>query len=309
MEANKLAAAFKLQAKKILSEKKDNSRYRARSYERAAEVITNQGGKITATIINGLSLTDYMKGKAKEFMSEKKTKSSDDKKQRLLIELTDFMGLGQERAEQLIKEGLSGVNQLHTKKWMAKLPEETKMWLQLKPVREIPNADIKLIEDFVSSAQHDNFEVIFVGSYRRGKPTSRDIDVMIVSTDENIISRYLEYMNMLFHDKAYPYSKGNDKMSIIIDASRFLKKKGAIYKMDVFRVSPENRAAMLLYSTGSKDHNVFMRSTAKKQGMLLNQNGLYRKTNGENIKIDGLDSEESFFQALGLEYKEPSQRI
>ncbi len=307
MDANKLASMFKLQAKKILAEKKDNSRYRAASYARAAEVITNQGGRITATVIDDLALTDYMKNKAKYFLSNKPTQ--EDKSQRLLIELTDFMGIGQERAERLIKEGLKTINQLHTKKWMAKLPDETKMWMQLKPIREIPNADIKQIDEFVSSAQHDNFEVIFVGSYRRGKATSRDIDVMIVSTDKNIISKYLEYMKMLFHDKAYPYSKGADKMSIIVDVSQFLKKKNAIYKMDVFRVHPEDRAAMLLYSTGSKDHNIFMRSTAKKQGMLLNQNGLFRKVNGENVKVDGLDSEEAFFQALGLEYKEPSQRI
>ena len=41
-----------------------------------------------------------------------------------------------EKAKKLISEGLTHINQLHSKKWLDKLSEETKLYLKLKPVKK-----------------------------------------------------------------------------------------------------------------------------------------------------------------------------
>jgi DNA polymerase (family 10) len=85
-------------------------------------------------------------------------------------------------------------------------------------------------------------------------------------------------------------------------------KKDSIYKLDIFRVLPKDHIPMLLYSTGSKEHNIILRQIAKKKGMLLNQKGLFKKTASGMTQIDGLNSERAYFTALGLKYKEPKER-
>jgi DNA polymerase/3'-5' exonuclease PolX len=214
------------------------------------------------------------------------------------------MGLGKEKAKQLVKEGLKKINQLHMKKWLDKLPKETQLYLQLKPNQSIPNKDIAELEPELKCGM----DVRLVGSYRRGKPTSRDIDIMLVSDDDDIIEKYIKKLSKKL--KIYPYSKGMDKLSMIMDVTELLgKSEQAIYKLDVFRVKPENVIPMMLYATGPKEHNIRMRTKAKKNKLLLNQKGLFEKLkNGEIKKINDLYTEEAYFDALGMKYEEPSKR-
>jgi DNA polymerase/3'-5' exonuclease PolX len=192
---------------------------------------------------------------------------------------------------------------------LSKLPEETQVFLKYKPDRTIPHDDIKRIEPFLLKLQSKNIKLQIVGSYRREKANSKDIDIMLVSNDENAIENFLLSLKKISKNKAYPYSKGKDKMSIIINADAFIDSNKK-YKLDIFRVKPENKIPMLLYSTGSKEHNILMRSVAKKKKMRLNQKGLFRiKPDGVLEKINGLKTEKAYFDALGLEYLEPKKRV
>jgi DNA polymerase/3'-5' exonuclease PolX len=223
---------------------------------------------------------------------------------KLLMNLTGFMGIGPERAQSLIDDGITTVIQLYMKKWLAKLPEETQLYLKLKPSQTIPHADIKALEKHLKCS----YDITLVGSYRRKKATSRDIDIMISSTDENIIEKYLSTLKKKL--TVYPYSQGNVKMSLILDCTELLgKSEQCIYKLDVFRVEPENKIPMLLYATGSKEFNITMRSIAKKKGFLLNQKGIFRKkSNGETEKVRGLKTERDYFDTLSMTYLEPDKR-
>jgi hypothetical protein len=257
------------------------------------------------------------------------TKANNSK---LIRELTEFMGLGPEKASVLVSAGLKSVNQLHSKKYNAMLPEETKLFLSLKPEQKIPHEHIDALNPYIEKLSKPGMKITIVGSYRRGKPFSSDIDCMIVSEDENIVDKFIKSITKELNGKAYPYSKGTDKLSIIIDMSDLLTKPDTnsksdtdlksdkqnksnkqnttntptkyIYKLDAFRTTPADEIPMLLYSTGSKEHNISMRASAKKQGMLLNQKGLFL----DGKLVPDLNSEKDYFDALGLEYKEPCER-
>lgn len=228
-------------------------------------------------------------------------------KTKLINELSNMIGIGPEKAKKLILEGLSDIKQLNNKKYKDLLPEETKLFMSLKPLREIPHEDIKMLEPYIIDSSKRIGKAYIVGSYRRKKPISRDIDVMLVSNKENALDKYLECIKKELPNAIYPYAKGNDKLSFIIDTSKanIINTKNNVYKLDVFRTLPEDEVSMLLYSTGSKEHNIMMRQKAKKLGYLLNQKGLFK--NGEKIK--NLNTEEDYFNILGMKYKQPKDRI
>jgi DNA polymerase/3'-5' exonuclease PolX len=240
-----------------------------------------------------------------------KTKTTNDKttsdKTKLINELSQLIGIGPEKAKKIIAEGLTDIKQLNNKKYKEMLPEETKLFISLKPLREIPNEDIKALEPYIINPSKKIGKTYIVGSYRRKKPTSRDIDVMLVSSKDGALDKYLESIKKELPNAIFPYAKGKDKLSFIIDTSKanIINTKNNVYKVDVFRTLPEDEISMLLYSTGSKEHNILMRQKAKKLGYLLNQKGLFK----DNEKIKNLNSEEDYFNILGMTYKTPKDRI
>jgi len=390
MKFSQLQEEFHNYSLELAKSKDPSAKFRAASYERVAnkmELEYKSDETVSKEKINSLEISDYMKSKAVEVYEnggfkpaksaksaksprEKTTKETKTKETKtketttnLIKELTEFMGIGEEKAKALIEAGVKHVNQLHMKKYKDLLPEETKMFIDLKPMQTIPREDIMQIEPYIMQASK-GLKLMLVGSYRREKPTSSDIDVMVISDKENAIEKLLENLKSVLNDKVYPYSKGKDKMSLIVDFSEFAKdkpektektekpnksekptkkksivktaepsntdfddtadlqdKKTAksdkiksiksekstkkIYKIDAFRTTKEDSIPMLLYSTGSKEFNVSMRSKAKKLGYLLNQKGLFK--DGE--KVPNLKTEKDYFDILQMEYKEPKFRM
>jgi len=342
MNFEKLVTSFRDHAEKIADAKDPNVRFRINSYNRAANVIeanTDGKKKVTKEVIDGLNLTDYMKIQAMRFVDGTKSSKSSTSKTttlrakspkssaksptsrskspkssaksltvntaKLMKELTNFMGIGEERAKDLISAGLKHVNQLRMKKYYNLLPEETKIFITLKPLNQIPNEHIKILEPYLMKASDKNLALTIVGSYRRQKPFSSDIDVMVVSDNPDAIDLLHSRLDKILNGKIYPYSKGADKMSFIVDMSELVGEKNKIYKIDAFRTLPENAVPMLLYSTGSKEFNIIMRSRAKKQGYLLNQKGLFK----DDKLVEGLNDEKAYFDILKMDYKEPKERI
>lgn len=240
---------------------------------------------------------------------------SDDQKrddQHFIQQLTELMGIGEVKAKELMSKGLESISDLKKKKWQAELSEETKTFMKLKPITRIPHNAIAEIEDKIKKLETPDMKFIFVGSYRRKADFSRDIDVMLVSNRLDAIDVAINAISKIY--KTFVYSKGQDKVSFVIQLNQSEannRDKNKCYKMDIFRVVPENYIPMLLYSTGSKGHNIYMRGRAKKKGYLLNQNGLYRVSAGdklENERIEGLNTEEDYFKILNIPYKEPPNR-
>jgi DNA polymerase/3'-5' exonuclease PolX len=325
MQWKEVKQLFEAHAAALKNNKTDpTAKYRASSYARVADAIANNvalNSKVTQKAINALPVTDYMRDRitylkqGNQFapMEEKMTSKvsskvlSDGQRTDLLNKLVDFMGLGPAKAKELIDKGLRSVNELHMQRWLNDLPKETQLFIQMKPIREIPHGDIKRLEPLLLSCSSPAYKLQIVGSYRRKKPISRDIDLMVVSRDAAALQYVTQVLSKKFKGHIYPYSQGTDKLSMIIDMQKLLSKPGAVYKIDIFRVEPEDETAMLLYSTGSKEHNILMRQRAKAKGALLNQKGMFIKKNNELIRIP-LKTEKDYFDFLSMEYKEPEQR-
>lgn len=324
----------------LLGESKESTaKYRATSYERAANKLAAElSGAITVGDLDGVDLSDHMKSQIgklikgqdlrKPKMASKASKASKSRAKsprakspraksprskspskspanpKLLAELTKFMGIGSEKANALIEAGLRNINQLHMKKYKDLLPIETKTFLDLKPKQQIPYEHAEQLEPLINKINSPDLRLHMVGSYRREKPVLSDIDIMVVSDNPDAIEVFLKKLSELC--KVYPYSKGKDKMSLIVDLSDIIGEPELVYKIDAFRTAIADEIPMLLYSTGSKEFNISMRGKAKKMGYLLNQKGLF---DADGNLVPNLNSEEDYFKILNMPYKKPVDRI
>jgi DNA polymerase/3'-5' exonuclease PolX len=370
MNYEQLKDKFLDKAKELSSSSDTSARYRANAYSRVASKLETLDPKEKASgeTLKTLELSEYMQAKANEYIQGKtnkkkvklvktSSKSKDRSKSpakdrsrsrsrskspvidtsKLSNELLNFMGIGPEKAAELIAAGLKHINQLHMKKYKELLPEETKLFIDMKPIQKIPNEHIKVLEPLLMQAIDDKLSITITGSYRREKPYSSDIDLMVVSDEDNAIQLLLNRLTKILDGKVYPYSKGADKMSLLVDMTDMLgesqsdviqsvvnrkaptklkakpaavklsnaAKEKKVYKIDAFRTNTADKIPMLLYSTGSKEFNVMMRGKAKKLGYLLNQKGLFK----DGKLVPDLKTELDYFKILDLEYKEPKMRL
>ncbi len=269
-----------------------SKRFSITAYNRVIKKIMDSHGpteNLTPIKITNLKLTNYMQTKIIKFLKRKIPKNAEAKI--LKTTLSNITGVGAKKADVLIEAGLKNVRQIKLKKYQALLNTDSKIDTRHKPEKKISHDVIKKIEPVLT--QFPN--AILVGSYRRKKSFSRDVDIMIVSKSKNALKSYLIFLKK--HFTVHPYSEGKEKMSVLLGIGK------KYIKADIFRTIPSSKYAMLLYSTGSKFFNIRMRARAKKLGMLLNQNGLFK----DGKKID-VRSEKGFFTKLQLKYVEPDKR-
>jgi DNA polymerase (family 10) len=128
------------------------------------------------------------------------------------------------------------------------------------------------------------------GSYRRGRETVGDLDIVVVSDNAS------EVMDRLgdFASVAAVIARGDTKMSVRL---------GAGLQVDLRVVPAESFGAALQYFTGSKEHNVVVRGLAKGKGLKINEYGVFR---GEE-SIAGR-SEVEVYATLGLPCFPPEMR-
>lgn len=298
----------------------DSARYRAASYERAAALIetnTRPNAQVSKLALSKLPFTEYMLGKVMDAIEgrleiaeiDKPNKSASRKESsvaqtkvqhnELIEQLSNFPGIGQARAEKLIKAGIKNISQLKQKKYHDMLTNETILTLKFNPVERIPRQAIEAFEKALEPLKR-KYHWEIVGSYRRQKSTSGDIDLMLIDDDQEIAKKFIVDLTKLGY-QLHIYAEGPDRYGTLINLSPV--KHNIWVRADFFRASLEDAPAMLLYSTGSKEHNVLMRAKAKKLGLLLNQRGLFKG----KVKMP-ISDEHGFFDALGLEYKPPAKR-
>ncbi|HEX4129598.1 MAG TPA: DNA polymerase/3'-5' exonuclease PolX [Pirellulales bacterium] len=101
------------------------------------------------------------------------------------------------------------------------------------------------------------------GSYRRGRETVGDVDLLAVADDgEKLMDRLRAFPGV-----AEVLGRGDTKMSVRL---------GVGLQVDLRVVPEESFGAALQYFTGSKDHNVVLRGRAKARGLKINEYGVFR---------------------------------
>ena len=128
------------------------------------------------------------------------------------------------------------------------------------------------------------------GSYRRGKDTVGDLDFLVVAEDAPpVMDRLAEFPGL-----ADVILRGDTKMSIRL---------GMGLQVDLRVVPPESFGAACQYFTGSKDHNVVLRTMAKRRGLKISEYGVFR----DDEPIAGR-TEREVYAALDLPCFDPALR-
>jgi len=157
----------------------------------------------------------------------------------------------------------------------------------------MPLEQARMLADRISTAltAEGVFHVV-CGSLRRGtKPDVGDLDIVV--SDLEGAARVLTRMGAESHLPQERKGKNRRQAWGQLEG----------IKVGLYYGTPQEWGAMILTYTGNHLLNIKMRAIAKRQGLKLNQYGLY--LNGEVIA--GKD-EKQVFDALGLPWLEPNQR-
>ncbi len=138
-------------------------------------------------------------------------------------------------------------------------------------------------------------QVNTLGSLRRMRSTVGDLDISVASSNpKSAISHFL----------AYPYvsrkiEEGPTTASVLLNG-------GA--QVDLMVQPPDAYGALLQHFTGSKAHNIKLREFALKKNLSLSEYGIRPKTNKSNDVAKHFDTEEKFYNAIGLDWIPPELR-
>ncbi len=133
-------------------------------------------------------------------------------------------------------------------------------------------------------------KIEIAGSLRRHKEIVKDIDILVSAKEPDKIHgafvKYPSAESVIAH--------GDTKSSITLQSG---------INCDLRTVEEKQFPYALLYFTGSKEHNVAIRSLAKKKNIKINEYGLFRGTRNMACR-----DEAEIFKKLGLHYVPPEAR-
>ncbi|KAJ7451680.1 hypothetical protein FB451DRAFT_1283983 [Mycena latifolia] len=100
-------------------------------------------------------------------------------------ELEQITGIGPVKARELVEAGCMNLEQLRTPKYMAMLSPIQRIGVTYFRHFEqrVSRIEAETVTQFIRDAIPSKYEVIIGGSYRRGKPSSSDIDLIILHPD------------------------------------------------------------------------------------------------------------------------------
>ncbi len=149
----------------------------------------------------------------------------------------------------------------------------------------------ELMAEFKSLPGIDGVEA--AGSLRRGRETIGDLDILVTGPGAGAALAHI-----VGHPKTQEVlGRGENKASVSFGLERL--------QVDVRALPHESFGAAMQYFTGSKEHNVVVRTNALKRGLTLNEYGLF--TVDTNERVAGADERE-VYQRLGYAWIPPELR-
>lgn len=250
------------------------------------------------------------------FSGTLKELENQDLKEDSYNELMSIYGVGNSRAKKWIEENnVRNIEDLkkEVSKGNIKITKNIETGLKYFDDlnQRIPREEIDVVKEIVQKElKKINSQLLFeiCGSYRRKNETSGDIDILISHPkyiDEN---KEFNFLNEIL--------KNLRKQDLIVDD---LTKNGNKKFMGICKVKPYNIArhidilfvdynsyySSILYFTGSKNFNVYLRQKLLQKNMSLNE---YCLKDLENNNIIYLTSEKEIFKIADIKYLEPHER-
>lgn len=298
-----------------LLEIKGDNPFRIRAYRNAAQVIEDLSQELAKMVAAGEDCSTLpgigkdLAAKIQEIVTDGTCAALEKLRQSLPAQITDLLriqGLGPKRVRTLYQK--LGIGDLPALQKAAEagqirvlpgLGEKTEQHIlesikaQADTSRRFLRASVRPYVESLTAylrEQKGVTQVTVAGSYRRGRETIGDLDLLVLAAQPQELMQafvaYDEVRDVLAH--------GETKSSVVF-------KKGI--QVDVRVVPPDSYGAALHYFTGSKAHNIAMRKRAQQRQMKLNEYGLLA---GEEVVAS--TTEEAVFKALDCPFIPPELR-
>jgi len=133
-------------------------------------------------------------------------------------------------------------------------------------------------------------EIVVAGSYRRRRETVADLDILATcAKGSKVMDRFVEY-----DDVERVIAKGDTRSTVVLRSG---------FQVDLRVVQQISYGAALMYFTGSKQHNIALRTIALRKNLKINEYGVFRGRK----RVAGR-TEEEVYGKIGLPYVEPELR-
>ncbi|XP_072240451.1 DNA polymerase lambda [Leuresthes tenuis] len=234
---------------------------------------------------------------------------------------TNIWGAGAKTAQLWYQQGFRTLEDIGTK---AHLSNTQKIGLKHyddfldRMPREEATAIEKVVRD-ATQAIDPGLVAMACGSYRRGKATCGDVDVLISHPDgkshKGIFSKVLQ----ILHDSGFLTDdlvshEENGEQKKYMGVCRLPGPGHRHRRLDIIVVPYEEFACALMYFTGSAHFNRSLRALAKTKHMSLSEHSLNKDVVRQgNVKVHGGTplptlTEKDVFSLLGIPYRQPHER-
>lgn len=317
-------------------EEMENQKYRVQALKRVLGILASLNFEITdIDDVKGIpGIGKNTLKRIKEIMDtgtlkEIKGKYSKQKQSKIdsIQELEQIIGVGTASAKRMVVQyGIKSVDDLKKAIKNGKIKVNKKILLGLKYYGvvqgSIPRKEITTIDKYLLKEAHKidkKLDIIICGSYRRGKKTSGDIDVLMfypeVKTMKEILhpikyklEPYLDIFVTNLTKEGFLLDDMTDKNFHIKYMGFCRYKNNPVRRIDIRYIPYNSLPTAILYFTGPYELNTAMRMAAKKRGMILNEYGLYYVDESGVRTPVNVKSEADVFEVLGMEYMTPEQR-
>jgi len=289
--------------------------FRVQAYHRAARTIRSQPRSLADMVTNGEDLTrlpgigEAIAKKIKTLVQTGKLPQLEQvlaRTPRTLVDLMQIEGLGPKRVKTLFSlleiKNLEDLERAARNGRIRQLPgfgpkTEALILRHLDRAMTGEKRFLRYEAEGVANALLDYLtetpgvdRIVIAGSFRRWKETVGDLDILVtIRKRSSVMERFLRYERI---DEVI--SHGATRSSVRLKNTM---------QVDLRVVAKESFGAALQYFTGSKAHNVELRTLAVKQGLKINEYGVFR---GED-RLAG-ETEEEVYGCLGLAYIAPELR-
>ena len=220
-------------------------------------------------------------------------------------------GVGPTTAQKLIDEGFKTIQDLRNceniKDYLNDVQHLGLLYydscLERIPYQEIQTHEVylkKILSEIDQSA-----ELTIAGSYRRKKPDSGDIDILLKSVDSSTYEKFIEKLKETGYIRdtlAHGPKKFMGMSNIEINQYSFKNRR-----IDIMYTSPNEYPFAILYFTGSAEFNVKMRNDLLEKGFTLNEHGVKYTDKSKKLKKIFF-TEKDIFDYFNYEYVEPWKR-
>lgn len=300
-------------------------KWRALSYSKAVNALKSYHKPITsyqeACQIQGIG--KKMADKIDEIMESGHLRKLDHIGEAVpVLELfTNIWGAGAKTAQLWYQQGFRTLEDIRTK---ANLSNTQKIGLKHYDdfLDRMPREEAAAIEKVVKEATlalDPGLLAIACGSYRRGKATCGDVDVLISHPDgkshKGIFSKVLQilHQNGFLTDDLVSHEE-NGEQKKYMGVCRLPGPGHRHRRLDIIVVPYNEFACSLMYFTGSAHFNRSMRAMAKTKQMSLSEHSLNQNVLRQgSVKVYGgtplpTSTERDVFNLLGIPFREPHER-